>query len=177
MVPDTHSAYSEERQRRQTNPSRTTRERRSPAQTEGYRSRYERPASGSGGVPPRRRRRRRSRRPQYLFVVGLCSLVLLILSLVLLIHSCVTQNPLVGKWKVDSMTSYIFYEGDSGALVVPRGRYTFTYTLDGDQLSIDFHDENALDSSFTFDKDGDELTLVGGNEGARGTYVLQRVNK
>lgn len=178
MNPDSHSAYPEQRQRRQSPPTGASQRRRPAGQGGGsYQPRYDRPTSGRNGVPPRRRRRRRSRRPQYLFVVGVCSLILLILSLVLLIHSCATRNPLVGKWKVDSMTSYVFYEGNSGALVVPRGRYTFTYTMDGDQLTIDFHDENALDSKYTFDKDGDQLTLVGGNAGARGTYVLQRVNK
>lgn len=105
-------------------------------------------------------------------IVGLASVILLIVSLVLLIRSCVNYNPLVGKWAVDSMTSYIFYEDGTGIMVVPRNRYSFTYTMEDDWLFIDFEDEKALDSAFEYDKDGDKLTLVGGNEDNRGTFVL-----
>lgn len=121
----------------------------------------------------RRRRRRRSRTPQLYLLVGLGFVILLILSMILTIHSCVTRNPIVGKWSLDQMTSYVFYEEGNGALVVPRGKYTFDYTLDGNILSIDFHDENALDSNFEYEKDGDTLTLVGGNKDVKGTYELK----
>jgi hypothetical protein len=150
--------------------------RRVPSQENARQERVPRQTS-SQRTPPRRRRRRRSRRPQVLFFAGIGFFLLMVLSLILLIHSCVTRNPIVGKWSVDSMTSYVFYEGGKGALMVPKGRYTFDYILEDDQLTIDFHDEKALDSSFTFEKDGDQLTLVGGNKDARGTYVLEKVNK
>lgn len=125
-------------------------------------------------VPPNRRRRRRSRRPQLIFMVGVCSVILMIISLVMIVYSCSTRNPLVGKWSLDRMTSYVFYEDGKGALVVPRGRYSFNYTMGDGLLTIDFQDENAQDALYEYEQDGDTLTLIGGNQDVRGTYVLQR---
>lgn len=109
-----------------------------------------------------------------MMIVAAFFLLLLLVSIALMIHSCVSANPLVGNWKMDSMTSYEFYEDGQGALVVPRGKYPFAYTMEDDLLTIDFYDENAHDSQFTYQLDDNVLTLVGGNKDLKGTYVLEK---
>ncbi len=122
----------------------------------------------------RRKKRKQSNGRLLVLLMGVCSLVLLVLSLILIIHSCTSRNPVVGSWKLDSMTTYEFYDDGKGALIVPKGNYSFTYTLDDDKLSIDFHDENALDSEFVYEVEDDVLTMVGGNKAIKETYVLQK---
>ena len=153
-------------------PSERSRSRRPNTQEKSYHGRFLHDTSAPQARRRQRRRRRRSASPLTLLLLGTGSVALLIISIVLLIHSCVSRNPLVGRWSLDQMTSYVFYEGGTGALEVPRGRYTFTYTIEDELLTIDFHDDKAEDSEYVFEKDGDTLTLVGGNHAAKGTYVL-----
>lgn len=114
---------------------------------------------------------RKQKHRHRLTVIGLLA-TLLILAVVMVF--ILTGDPLIGKWKMDEVTSYEFSSNGKGALILPSAQYDFTYTIDGDILNIDFDYDGAKDAQYTFTVDGDELTLDGGNSTTQGTYVLTR---
>lgn len=115
------------------------------------------------------RMRKQKRRKQLVIGIGIL-LSLLIVILIILSH----PGPLEGKWYMDDVTAYEFFDGSNGAMVLPSTEYKFTYTIKDNILSIDFDYEGAKDAQYTFAIDGDILTLEGGNATTQGTYVLRK---
>ncbi len=85
------------------------------------------------------------------------------------------DSSLIGAWQMDEVTSYVFYDRETGAMVLPSHTYDFRYTTDESTLTIDFTYEGAKDAVYTFTLKGDILTLSGGNEDVQGTYTLNRI--
>ncbi|MGN0986949.1 MAG: DUF5640 domain-containing protein [Otoolea sp.] len=84
---------------------------------------------------------------------------------------------LTGIWTLDGVTSYQFDEDGDGALLLPEKKYGFTYTLDGDQLSIDFASKRASDGTYTVTMDGDRLILEGGKGTIGGTFEFEKIDE
>lgn len=116
--------------------------------------------------------RKGKRNNRLLVLLGAILVVLLVLMLVL--HFTRSNSPLKGKWYMDEVTAYEFYDGKNGAMVLPTDEYDFTYSVEGDTLSIDFQHEGAKDAQYTFSIEGNTLNLDGGNATNRGTYVLKK---
>ena len=119
------------------------------------------------------RRKRQQRRRLLRYLVALLVLMSLIIGIVLLCKGCSTDNFITGKWDYDTVTVYRFDKGGKGALELPNGTYAFTYKTDGEKLSVDFENESATDSTYTYTVTKDTLTLV--SEDGR-TFVMKKVN-
>lgn len=99
-------------------------------------------------------------------------LMSLIIGIVLLCKSCSADNSISGKWDYDTVTVYRFDKDGKGALELPNDTYAFTYKTDGDKLSIDFENESATDSTYTYTVTKDTLKLV--SEDGR-TFEMKKV--
>lgn len=119
-----------------------------------------------------KRLRKQKRRKQLLFSIAILLAFFIVLSVTLvIIHQ---KNPLEGKWYMDEVTAYEFYDDGKGAMVLPSAEYEFTYSITDNNLSIDFNYEGAKDAQYIFTIEGNTLTLEGGNTTTQGTYVLSK---
>ena len=117
----------------------------------------------------RRIRRRRIRNG----IAAAFALILIALCIVLLFQSCSADKRIVGTWDYDTITVYRFDKNGEGALLLPNESYTFAYSIEEDQLIIDFESENVTDHRYTFSINGGDLTLTA--EESDGTvYVLTK---
>lgn len=97
------------------------------------------------------------------------------MGIVLLTRSCSSpQAALYGTWTLDGAADYRFEEDGTGALLMPQTVYSYTYTVKGDTLRIDFESDSIHDSAYTITVDGNTLTMVGGEGTAGGTYTLTK---
>lgn len=108
--------------------------------------------------------------------IRLCIAALFILAVVLSIAIAIIykKSPLIGTWYMDDVTTYEFYNGREGAMVLPSAEYEFAYSVTDNILYIDFKYEGAKDAQYTFYVDGNTLTLEGGNATTQGIYVLTK---
>lgn len=138
---------------------------------------YSRRSGGHHSGKHSSRRHHRGRRRNRLtprFVVLLAVLLALLIGISIGIRCC-AKPTLRGRWDLDGTTVYKFDRNGEGALVLMYTEYDFTYTVEGDQLYIDFTDDAALDARYTFQVDGRMLFLTGGPGDARSEYVLTRI--
>lgn len=106
------------------------------------------------------RRKRQRRKRIRTGIITLLVLAVLIVGIVLICKSCSADKSIVGTWDYDTVTVYRFDKGGKGALELPNDTYAFTYKTAGDKLSIDFENESATDSTYTYTVTKDTLTLV-----------------
>ncbi len=74
------------------------------------------------------------------------------------------------------MTYYSFDGDGNGLLELPENSYAFTYSINGNVLSIDFENENIRDFTYDFKVNGKKLTLVGGEGDKRYRTIYQKRN-
>lgn len=118
------------------------------------------------------RRKRHLRRSILRYSIALLVLGSLIVGIVLLCKSCSFDKSITGMWDYDTVTVYRFDKDGTGALELPNDTYAFTYKTDGDKLSIDFENESATDSTYTYAVTKETLTLV--SEDGR-TFAMKKV--
>ena len=122
----------------------------------------------------RHRHHRHRRRINPLFVSMVVLVLLVVIGAGIALRSCGGPS-IKGRWDLDGTTVYRFDGDGKGALVLMYAEYEFNYTIEGDQLYIDFIDEGALDSSYTFMVDGRMLFMTGGPGDAKTEFVLTRM--
>ena len=116
-----------------------------------------------------KRLRKQKRRKQLFLGIGILPCLFIIVLLIV-----GRKNPLEGRWYMDEVTVYEFYDGSKGTMVLPSAAYEFTYSITDNNLSIDFKYEGAKDAQYIFTIEGNTLTLEGGNTTTQGTYVLKK---
>ncbi len=85
-----------------------------------------------------------------------------------------TRKAIIGTWDYDGYTVYSFDKGGKGALELPNNTYAFNYEIEGEKLEIDYEDETAIDSTYTYSISGDMLTIVN-EEGM--TFEMQKIQQ
>lgn len=88
-------------------------------------------------------------------------------------------NPLLGSWKLDAATVYVFEKDGKGSMNLPLSQNPFTYTIEENTVSIDFEDESMTDRVYTFLVDGDVMILTFQSLGSAEdvSYTFTRVEK
>lgn len=124
--------------------------------------------------PAIKRRRRRRRRLNPRFVIMVSVLLVLLIGIAVGIVSCCAKPKILGRWNLDGTTVYEFNKHGKGALVLMTAQYDFTYKIEDDVIYIDFIDERALDSRYTFKVNGTMLFMTGGPGDSRGEFILNR---
>lgn len=87
----------------------------------------------------------------------------------------VTSDELMGTWKLDSVTKYTFDGSGNGKMAVSDSEYEFNYTINNDEIKIDFISESAQDSTYEFIIDENKLTLLSKDKN-KGTFELTKEN-
>ena len=64
-----------------------------------------------------------------------------------------------GCWTADGVTTYLFDEDGTGALILPEHRYPFSWTTDGDRLTLEFEDSSIGGIEFTITVSSGTLTM------------------
>ena len=82
---------------------------------------------------------------------------------------------LEGTWKLDNVTKYTFDGSGNGDMTVSDTKYEFSYTINNDEVKIDFISEAAQDSVYEFNIDEGRLTLLS-KDNNKGSYVLAKNN-
>ena len=121
--------------------------------------------------PAHRRRRRRRLNPRFVILVS--GLLAILIGIILGVRSC-SKPSIIGRWDLDGTTVYRFEKDGKGALELMVGEYAFTYKIEDDTLKIDFIDDVAIDSSYTFEINRNILFLTGGPGDAKMDYALQK---
>ena len=87
------------------------------------------------------------------------------------------ENPdLTGYWTADGITTYLFDENGSGALILPEHRYPFSWTADGDRLTLEFEDSSIGGIEFTITVSGDTLTMEREVEYGTAEFKLEKTD-
>lgn len=86
------------------------------------------------------------------------------------------KNDIVGTWRMDNFTAYLFEKDGTGAMLLTNSRYDYTFKIKGDDLYIDYKDDMLGDGCYTFAVEGDTLILTGGEGTSGRTYVLTKVD-
>lgn len=87
----------------------------------------------------------------------------------------VASDELIGIWKLDSVTKYTFDGRGNGKMAVSDSEYEFNYTINNDEIKIDFVSESAQDSTYEFIIDENKLTLLSKDKN-KGTFELTKEN-
>ena len=82
-------------------------------------------------------------------------------------------DELQGTWTTDGVTIYEFDGKGEGNLKLPASEYKFIYSIDGNNVHIDFENEKATDSDYSFVFEGNNMILNGINQ-TTGTYTFKR---
>ncbi len=88
--------------------------------------------------------------------------------------AAVTAKDLAGMWTIDGITSYSFKEGGTGALILPEHKYPFSFTIEGDELTLEFNAAKIGRAVFIAAVDGDTLTLIKEEEAGTAEFLLKK---
>lgn len=102
---------------------------------------------------------KKTKRKKSVFIFGsLFFLIVIVLAFMLLIPR--GADPLKGTWACDAVTVYDFDGSGTGTLILPTVQYAFSYSIQEDQLHIDFIDERITDTVYTFTIQENTLTFI-----------------
>ena len=131
---------------------------------------------GHGRSKRHGRYRRSGVQPWLVITLVVVLAVLTVVALLLGMKGCTTEANIEGRWDLDGTTVYEFYPEGKGALVLSTMSFEFTYTVEGNQVSIDFADERATDAQYEFAISDDLLMLTGGPGEGKAQHILKRDN-
>lgn len=90
------------------------------------------------------------------------------------VTASIENDVLQGTWKLDSVTKYTFDGNGNGKMTVSTSEYKFNYTINNDEIKIDFASKSAQDSTYKFSIDKNKLILLS-KDNNKGTYELEKV--
>lgn len=77
---------------------------------------------------------------------------------------------MLGKWRLDDVSSYIFDGAGRGMMITGVDNYSFVYSAQDGKLAIDFDTDKGNDFEYDYKIDGDTLTMTRNNQ----TFVLTK---
>ena len=84
------------------------------------------------------------------------------------------ETDITGFWTLDGTTNYRFDEDGTGALVLPEHEFSFSYTLEEDELTLEFEDTGIDPAVFTFTLEDDTLILQREEEAGIAEFTLEK---
>lgn len=129
-------------------------------------------SSGRHSIPAKAKSKRLKRFK--LCTILLSGALIITVAALLFFKLCFNKYSLSGRWDLDGVRYYSFNGDGNGLLELPENSYAFTYSINGDVLSIDFENENIRDFTYDFKVNGKKLTLVGGEGDKKISYDLSK---
>ena len=71
----------------------------------------------------------------------------------------ISAEEISGTWKADEVTTYRFDKDGKGALILPKHKYAFTYSIKENELILKFENSRVGTKTFRVAVDGNQLTL------------------
>lgn len=111
-----------------------------------------------------------------LIIIGIVAILALGISLIFHFHKGNTKELLQfqGEWVYDEYTKYEFDGAGNGCMRLEDLHYPYTYTVDDNELKIDFEDDSVRDCSYTFQINDGTMIITGGEGTIGGTYKLYK---
>ena len=81
---------------------------------------------------------------------------------------------ITGFWTLDGTTNYRFNEDGIGELVLPEHEFSFIYTVEEDELTLEFEDAGIDTAVFTFTLEDDTLILKRVEEAGIAEFTLEK---
>lgn len=127
-------------------------------------------------IKARKMKQKKRRQKRIIFFIIL-TLIILVAALIGIIdiNSKSDLNAFEGTWIYDAYTSYEFDGKGNGCMRLEELSYEYTYTVQDDELKINFKDNSVRDCTYTFSIKDDTLTIIGGEGTVGGTYELHKV--
>ena len=88
--------------------------------------------------------------------------------------TAITAEELAGTWTVDGTTSYLFEEDGQGALLLPENSYPFSYTIEAEELILQFENSAIGTAVFVPTITEDSLILKRNQETGDSEFQLER---
>ena len=85
------------------------------------------------------------------------------------------MKDIAGTWTIDEGTSYSFNADGTWALILPKKRYSFKYTLEENEMKVDFENKRLRDSTFKVSMMDDALTLQCEDEYFENEFSLEKL--
>lgn len=120
-----------------------------------------------------KQKKRHQKRTIFFIILALIILVVVLIGIIN-INSRSDLNAFEGTWIYDTYTSYEFDGKGNGCMRLEELSYEYTYTVQDDELKIDFKDNSVRDCTYTFSIKDDTLTIIGGEGTVGGTYDLHK---
>ena len=76
----------------------------------------------------------------------------------------------------DGVTTYLFNEDGTGALILPEHRYPFSWAADEDRLTLEFEDSSIGEIEFTITVSGGTLTMEREVEYGTAEFELEKTD-
>ncbi len=89
--------------------------------------------------------------------------------------SKLTADDISGLWTIDDVTSYRFDEGGTGALVLPDEEYPFDFTIEDDEITLEFDHEAVGTVVFRVSLEEEKLILERVLDSGTAEYLLEKV--
>ena len=71
-----------------------------------------------------------------------------------------TAETIAGFWTIDGITNYRFEENGKGALVLPSNTYRFSFSIEDDEITLNYADKKIGKKVFGIAMEGDTLILT-----------------
>lgn len=84
------------------------------------------------------------------------------------------EADITGFWTLDGTTNYRFEEDGIGALTLPEHEFSFSYTVEEDELTLEFNDAGIDTTVFTFTLEDDTLILKRVEEAGIAEFTLEK---
>lgn len=83
---------------------------------------------------------------------------------------------LKGTFIYSENVKYEFNGKGKGAMYDRNSKYDYTYTIENENIMMDFKNEALRDATYTYKLEDDTLTLIGGEGTTGGKYILKKEN-
>ena len=84
------------------------------------------------------------------------------------------EADIAGTWTVDDVTNYRFDENGEGELLLPEHTYSFEYTAEDNELTLEFDNDNIGTTVFTFEMEDEKLILKREEENGTSEFTLEK---
>ena len=84
------------------------------------------------------------------------------------------EADIAGTWTVDDITSYRFDQNGEGELLLPEHTYSFEYTAEENELTLEFDNDNIGTTVFTFEMEDEKLILKREEETGISEFTLEK---
>lgn len=115
------------------------------------------------------------------WLIIIAAVILIVLTVIIVtavnhnnVKNADLRESLEGIWIYDESTKYEFDTEGKGGMYIGKTKYSYTFTIDDDELKMDFEDSAVHDAVYTFYVNGDKLKLIGGEGTVGGEYELSR---